>query len=112
MGTVAGCRSNADWDDDGYYTPAARAPRARRAGRVGCNPPCSVAVVKVGVKVAEVAEVGGDWRCMVVGVGWLAGEGGSFALQRSNRLLPYSYQYLYRLCFEVKVYKVKSMCIR
>lgn len=54
---------------------------------VGCNRPCSVAAAKVAV---EVAEVGGDWRCMVVGVGWLEGEGGSFALQRSNRLLPCS----------------------
>lgn len=102
VGTVVDCRSNADSDDDGYCTLAARGPRARRVVMVGCNPPCSVAVAKVGVKVAE---VGGDWRCMVVGVGWLVDEGGSFALQRSNRLLPYPYHCLSRFCTCVKVYK-------
>ena len=84
MDTEAGCCSNAGLDDDeGCCTPAARVPMGRRALMVGGNPSCSVdAVAKAVVKAAE---LGG---CMVVGLGCLADEEGSFALRRSSRLQP------------------------
>ena len=84
MDTDAGCCSNAGLDDDGYCTPAAKAPMPRRALTVGGNPSCSVgAVAKAAVKAAELG------RCMAVGLGCLAGEEGSFALRCSSRLQPY-----------------------
>ena len=83
VGTDAGCRNNAGLGNDGYCTPAAM---ACRVVAVGSDPSCFVDVAKV---VVMPAELGRSWRCMVVvGLGCLEGEGGSFALQCSNRLLP------------------------
>lgn len=58
---------------------------ARRAVVVDSNPSWPLAVV---ISVAEVAELARSSHCMEVGHGWLEGEEGSSALQRSSRLLP------------------------
>ena len=100
MGVDAGYRSNADLGDDGYCTPAARVPKARRVVMVDNYPSYSVAVAVAEVAV-KVAELGCSWRCKVVVVGWLAGEEGSFALLHSNRLLP---------CFDITLCRF-SMCV-
>ena len=55
----------------------------RRALMVGGSPSCSVDSVAKAVE--KVAELG---RCMVVGLGCLVDEGGSFGLRCSSRLLP------------------------
>ena len=83
MDTAAGCCNNAGLDDDGYCTPAARGPMPRQALTVDGNPSCSVgAVAKAVVKAVELG------RCMVVGLGCLVGEEGSFGLRCSSRLQP------------------------
>ena len=86
VGSDASCRSNAGLGDVGYCTPAAMAPRAVVVvDRILSW--CSLAVARV---VAVVAGLGRSWHCMEeVGLGWLEDEGGSSALRRSNRLLPY-----------------------
>lgn len=85
VGIDGGCRNNAGWGNDGYCTLAAMAPQVA-AGE--SYPSCSVDVVKV---VVMVAELGRSWRCMVVvGLGCLEGEGGSFAPRYSSRLLSCS----------------------
>ena len=76
------CRSNAGWGGDGCCTPVAM---GCRVVVVGNNLFCSLAVAKT---VAEVAGIVRSWRCMVVVLGWLGGEGGSLAIRRSSRLLP------------------------
>ena len=84
MDTAAGCCSNAGSDDDdGYCTPAARAPMRRQALMVDGSPSCSGAAVAKGV--VKAAELGG---CMVVGLGSLVGEGESCGLRCSSRLQP------------------------
>ena len=55
----------------------------RRALMVGGNPSCWAAAVAEAVE--KVAEL--EW-CMVVGLGCLVDEGGSFGLRCSIRLLP------------------------
>ena len=97
VGTGADCRNNAGWGSYGYCTPAAM---ARRVVVAESNPSCSVDVAKVAVKVAEPEpEPVRSWRCMVVvGLGCLEDEGGSFALRCSSRLLPYS-DIVSTLCF-------------
>ena len=96
VGTDADCHNNAGWGNDGYCRLAAM---ARQVAAAESYPSCSVDVAKV---VVMVAELGRSWHCMVVvGLGCLEDEEGSFALRCSSRLLSYSDIIRSTLCLDL-----------